>query len=93
METCRELFSLPEEEKAEYLEAGPMDPVRIGTGFFSVVDGVRYWRDYLKMFAHPELHCPAKPPKLRYWHKCQAISLLPCVCLLWHHTHRCSNDV
>jgi len=65
METCRELFSLPEEEKAEYLEAGPMDPVRIGTGFFSVVDGVRYWRDYLKMFAHPELHCPANPPKLR----------------------------
>nr|CAB3481217.1 unnamed protein product [Digitaria exilis] len=65
METCKELFSLPEEEEAEYLEAGPMDPIRIGTGFFSVVDGVRYWRDYLKMFAHPELHCPAKPAKLR----------------------------
>lgn len=44
-----------------------MDPIRIGTGFFSVVDGVRYWRDYLKLFAHPELHCPAKPAKLRYW--------------------------
>jgi hypothetical protein len=73
METCRELFSLPEEEKAEYLEARPMDPIRIGTGFFSVADGVRYWRDYLKMFAHPELHCPAKPPKLRYWHKCQSV--------------------
>ena len=42
MEACRELFSLREEEKAGYLEAGPMDPVRIGTGFFSVVDGVRY---------------------------------------------------
>jgi len=65
MEACRELFSLREEEKAGYLEAGPMDPVRIGTGFFSVVDGVRYWRDYLKMFVHPELHCPAKPPNLR----------------------------
>ncbi|CAO2173166.1 unnamed protein product [Urochloa humidicola] len=65
METSKELFSLPEEEKAEHLEARPMDPIRIGTGFFSVVDGVRYWRDYLKMFAHPELHCPAKPAKLR----------------------------
>ncbi|RCV31541.1 hypothetical protein SETIT_6G186300v2 [Setaria italica] len=65
METCKELFSLPEEEKVEHLEAGPMDPIRIGTGFFSVVDGVRYWRDYLKLFAHPELHCPAKPAKLR----------------------------
>ncbi|CAO2211258.1 unnamed protein product [Urochloa humidicola] len=63
--TCKELFGLTEEEKAEYLEARPMDPIRIGTGFFSVVDGVRYWRDYLKMFAHPELHCPAKPAKLR----------------------------
>ncbi|KAJ1268897.1 hypothetical protein BS78_07G168300 [Paspalum vaginatum] len=65
METCRELFSLPEEEKAEYLEAGPMDPVRIGSGFYSVVDGARYWRDYFKMFVHPEFHCPAKPAKLR----------------------------
>ncbi|CAL4999381.1 unnamed protein product [Urochloa decumbens] len=65
METCKELFSLPEEEKAEHQEAGPMDPIRIGTGFFSVVDGIRYWRDYLKMFAHPELHCPSKPAKLR----------------------------
>ncbi|WVZ92441.1 hypothetical protein U9M48_038505 [Paspalum notatum var. saurae] len=67
METCRELLlSLPAEEKAEYLEAGPMDPVRIGSGFYSVVDGARYWRDYFKMFVHPELlHCPAKPAKLR----------------------------
>ncbi|CAO2191819.1 unnamed protein product [Urochloa humidicola] len=35
METSKELFGLPEEEKAEHLEAGPMDPTRIGTGFFS----------------------------------------------------------
>uniref|UniRef100_A0A0A9D5Z2 Fe2OG dioxygenase domain-containing protein n=1 Tax=Arundo donax TaxID=35708 RepID=A0A0A9D5Z2_ARUDO len=65
MEACKELFSLPEEEKAEHLEAAPMDPIRIGSGFYSVIDGARYWRDYLKMFAHPELHCPAKPAKLR----------------------------
>ncbi|KAL6661261.1 hypothetical protein ACP70R_000645 [Stipagrostis hirtigluma subsp. patula] len=65
MEGCKELFSLPEEEKAEYLEAAPMDPIRIGTGFYAAVDGARYWRDYVKMFAHPELHCPAKPEKLR----------------------------
>ncbi|XP_062196638.1 2-oxoglutarate-dependent dioxygenase 19-like [Phragmites australis] len=65
METYKELLSLPEEGKAEYLEAGPMDPIRIGSGFYSVVDGARYSRDYLKMFAHPELHCPANPAKLR----------------------------
>jgi isopenicillin N synthase-like dioxygenase len=51
-ETCKELFSLPEEEKAEYMEAGPMDPIRVGSGFNSVVDDARYWRDYLKMFVH-----------------------------------------
>ncbi|KAI4963445.1 hypothetical protein ZWY2020_014095 [Hordeum vulgare] len=52
----RELFSLPP-GKQEHLDAGPMDPVRVGTGFSSAVDGARYWRDYVKMFAHPELHC------------------------------------
>ncbi|KAI4988150.1 hypothetical protein ZWY2020_029780 [Hordeum vulgare] len=47
------------------MDAGPMDPVRVGTGFNSAVDGARYWRDYVKMFAHPELHCPAKPDSVR----------------------------
>ncbi|XP_066353612.1 2-oxoglutarate-dependent dioxygenase 19-like isoform X2 [Miscanthus floridulus] len=65
MEACEGLFSSPEEEKAEYLEAGPMAPVRVGSGFYAAVDGARYWRDYFKMFAHPELHCPATPAKLR----------------------------
>ncbi|KAL6859079.1 hypothetical protein ACP4OV_018081 [Aristida adscensionis] len=65
MAACKGLFDLPREEKAEYLEAAPMDPIRIGRGFFAVVGGVRFWRDYVKMFAHPELHCPAKPPELR----------------------------
>ncbi|TVU05481.1 hypothetical protein EJB05_48647 [Eragrostis curvula] len=65
VEACKELFGLPEEEKAEHLEAEPMAPIRIGSGFYAVVDGARYLRNYLKMFAHPELHCPAKPAKLR----------------------------
>ncbi|VAI27308.1 unnamed protein product [Triticum turgidum subsp. durum] len=65
MDACSELFSLPPEQKQEHTDAGPMDPVRVGTGFNSAVDGARYWRDYVKMFAHPELHCPAKPDSLR----------------------------
>ena len=60
MASCEELFSSPSEEKAAYLEAGPMAPVRVGSGFYAAVDGARYCRDYVKMFAHPELHCPAK---------------------------------
>ncbi|XP_047072933.1 2-oxoglutarate-dependent dioxygenase 19-like [Lolium rigidum] len=63
-DACKELFSLPTEEKSEYMDAGPMDPVRVGTGFNSA-DGAKYCRNYLKMFAHPELHCPAKPAHLR----------------------------
>ncbi|KAM3254076.1 hypothetical protein ACQJBY_047918 [Aegilops geniculata] len=65
MDACKELFSLPPDQKQEHMDAGPMDPVRVGTGFNSAVDGARYWRDYVKMFAHPELHCPAKPDGLR----------------------------
>ncbi|GJN15924.1 hypothetical protein PR202_gb02871 [Eleusine coracana subsp. coracana] len=65
VEACKELFSLPDEDKAEHLETEPMAPIRIGSGFYSVVDGARYWRNYLKMFAHPELHCPETPAKLR----------------------------
>lgn len=56
------------EEKKEYMRAKPMDPIRIGTGFYSVVDAVPCRRDYLKMFSHPEFHCPEKPAKLRYIH-------------------------
>ena len=65
MDACKELFSLPAEEKSEYTDAGPMDPVRVGTGFNSAVDGDKYWRDYLKMFAHPDFYCPEKPAILR----------------------------
>uniref|UniRef100_A0A0E0EMD0 Fe2OG dioxygenase domain-containing protein n=1 Tax=Oryza meridionalis TaxID=40149 RepID=A0A0E0EMD0_9ORYZ len=65
MDACKELFRLPLEEKKGYMRAKPMDPIRIGTGFYSVVDAVPCRRDYLKMFSHPEFHCPEKPPKLR----------------------------
>ncbi|KAM0834596.1 hypothetical protein ACQ4PT_063493 [Festuca glaucescens] len=66
MEACKELYSLPREEKAEYIAAGPKDPIRIGTGlFYSDVDDAVCRRDYVKMIAHPEFHCPAKPANLR----------------------------
>ncbi|XP_006660221.1 2-oxoglutarate-dependent dioxygenase 19-like [Oryza brachyantha] len=65
MESCKELFSLPLEEKKEYMRAKPMDPIRIGTGFYSAVDAVECRRDYLKMFSHPDFHCPPNPAKLR----------------------------
>uniref|UniRef100_A0ACD6AKN1 Uncharacterized protein n=1 Tax=Avena sativa TaxID=4498 RepID=A0ACD6AKN1_AVESA len=66
MEACKELYSLPREEMAEYIAAGPKDPIRIGTGlFYSDVDDAVCRRDYVKMIAHPEFYCPAKPANLR----------------------------
>ena len=65
MEACEELFSSPEEEKAEYLEAGPMAPVRVGSGFYAAVDGARYWRDYFKMFAQSRTRSSTAPRRQR----------------------------
>ncbi|TVU25047.1 hypothetical protein EJB05_27523, partial [Eragrostis curvula] len=66
MKECNELLSLPEEEKAEYLDAGPVDPIHIGTALYPAGDGDRYLKYlFLKIFVHPEFHCPGKPEKLR----------------------------
>ncbi|KAF7070459.1 hypothetical protein CFC21_075979 [Triticum aestivum] len=35
MDACKELFSLPPEQKQEHMDVGLMDPVRVGTGFTS----------------------------------------------------------
>ncbi|PVH34436.1 hypothetical protein PAHAL_8G218000 [Panicum hallii] len=40
-------------------------PGTFGTGFYSADGSARRRRHYLKMFVHPELHCPAKPENLR----------------------------
>ncbi|GJN25319.1 hypothetical protein PR202_gb13133 [Eleusine coracana subsp. coracana] len=65
MKAFIEVLSFPEEETAEYLEAASMDPIQIGTGYYSATDEAQHLRHYLKMFVHPEFHCPAKPKKLR----------------------------
>ncbi|TVU39581.1 hypothetical protein EJB05_13007, partial [Eragrostis curvula] len=66
MKECNELLSLPEEEKAEYLETSHLDPIHIGTALYPAGDGDRNLRYFfVKMFVHPEFHCPAKPEKLR----------------------------
>jgi len=65
METLKGFFDLPEEEKRDYADTHPMNPIRYGTSFNAKVDDVRYWRDYLKITTLPEFHCPAKPPEFR----------------------------
>ncbi|TYH33426.1 hypothetical protein ES332_D13G058200v1 [Gossypium tomentosum] len=53
IEACREFFELPEEEKR-------------GISIFNEsVDEILCWRDYVKIFQHPEFHSPNKPPSFR----------------------------
>ncbi|WOL19969.1 hypothetical protein Cni_G28771 [Canna indica] len=65
LDAAKDFFDMEEEKKAEYLGRHVLDPIRYGTSFNSTVEDVHYWRDYLKLFVHPEFHCPAKPPNLR----------------------------
>ncbi|KAK8568333.1 hypothetical protein V6N12_006887 [Hibiscus sabdariffa] len=62
---CREFFELTEEEKAEFEGKHVLDPIRYGTSVNASIDKVLCWRDYLKVFQHPEFHSPNKPPSFR----------------------------
>ncbi|KAK8568335.1 hypothetical protein V6N12_006889 [Hibiscus sabdariffa] len=62
---CMEFFELTKEEKAEFEGKHVLDPIRYGTSFNASIDKVLCWRDYLKVFQHPEFHSPNKPPSFR----------------------------
>ncbi|KAK9044166.1 hypothetical protein V6N11_072482 [Hibiscus sabdariffa] len=51
-----------EEEKGEFGGKHVLDPIRYGTSFNASIDKVLCWRDYLKVFQHPELN---NPPSFR----------------------------
>jgi hypothetical protein len=61
MDACKEMFDLPAEENAEYMNPTLMAPVSLGTSLNSA-----YWRNYVKFFTHPDFHCPEKPANLRH---------------------------
>ncbi|XP_040940602.1 2-oxoglutarate-dependent dioxygenase 19 isoform X2 [Gossypium hirsutum] len=62
IEACREFLELPEEEKRGISGKHVLDPIRFGTSFNESVDEILCWRDYVKIFQHPEFHSPNKPP-------------------------------
>ncbi|GMI83761.1 Germination Insensitive to ABA Mutant 2, Gain-of-function in ABA-modulated Seed germination 2 [Hibiscus trionum] len=65
IEACRGFFDLTEEEKREFQGKHVLDPIRYGTSFNAAVDKILCWRDYLKIFQHPQFHSPNKPPAFR----------------------------
>lgn len=67
--SVRNFFELTYEERAKYMSNDIRAPVRYGTSFNQLQDGVFYWRDFLKLNCHP-LHAilpfwPSSPVELR----------------------------
>ncbi|WRX14053.1 Oxoglutarate/iron-dependent dioxygenase - like 10 [Theobroma cacao] len=74
IEACRGFFELTEEEKQEFEGKHMLDPISCGTSSNVSVDKVLFWRDFLKVFQHPEFHSPNKPAAFRIQHKSPASS-------------------
>lgn len=66
LEATREFFDLSEEEKPEFQPKDVLTPVRYGTSFNTEKEDKFCWRDFLKVFVHPEFNCPDRPLSLRY---------------------------
>ena len=66
LEGIEKFFYLSEEEKLEFKGNHVLDPIRCGTSFNASLEKVLYWRDYLKVFVHPQFHFPNKPSGFRY---------------------------
>ncbi|KAL3620961.1 hypothetical protein CASFOL_035873 [Castilleja foliolosa] len=65
IEVTNDFFNLPEEEKPEFQPENVLDPIRYGTSFNTAKEDIFCWRDFLKVFVHPDFHCPPKPDSLR----------------------------
>lgn len=66
LEASRRFFDLTAEEKREFEGTEVLSPIRCGTSFNATADQVLFWRDFLKLFVHPEFHSPTNPPGFRY---------------------------
>jgi hypothetical protein len=71
LDVARRFFDLPFEERARYMSADIRAPVRYGTSFNQLNDGVLCWRDFLKLVCCDDLagvvpSWPDAPTDLRY---------------------------
>ncbi|XP_034681766.1 protein DMR6-LIKE OXYGENASE 2-like [Vitis riparia] len=62
IEACRGFFDLTEEEKGEFEGKPVLAPIRCGTSSNTSLDKILFWRDFLKVFVHPQFHSLNKPP-------------------------------
>lgn len=66
LDGVRGFFDLTEDEKQQFEGKHVLDPIRCGTSFNVSVEKCFFWRDYLKVFVHPEFHFPHIPSGFRY---------------------------
>lgn len=66
--TVREFFSLSDEERKQYKAKSTSSPIAAGNFNLTSTTNqtITLWRDFLKLYVHPEFHCPTKPQPLRY---------------------------
>ncbi|XP_071680904.1 probable 2-oxoglutarate-dependent dioxygenase SLC1 [Lolium perenne] len=53
LDVARRFFALPQEERARHMSSDIRAPVRYGTSFNQLNDGVLCWRDFLKLLCNP----------------------------------------
>lgn len=67
LEACQEFISMPDNEKQEFkTKKDVMDRIRFGTSNNLSSGKAGFWRDYLKLFVHPDFNSPHKPAAFRY---------------------------
>ena len=66
MEGVKGFFNLSDEEKREFQGKHISDPIYIWYGSsMNAATKVKSWRDFFKVFVHPEFHFPHKPTGFR----------------------------
>ncbi|KAF5179877.1 Dmr6-like oxygenase [Thalictrum thalictroides] len=58
---CQEFFNQPEDVKLQSAEEHVLAPLRYGTSFNPSVDKVFFWRDFLRIWMHPQFYSPPTP--------------------------------
>nr|GMD02819.1 protein DMR6-LIKE OXYGENASE 2-like [Ipomoea batatas] len=61
IDVTNEFFNMGEEDKKQFEGKDVLDPIRCGTSFNSSKEKAFFWRDFLKVFVHPQFHCPSHP--------------------------------
>nr|GLL28622.1 protein DMR6-LIKE OXYGENASE 2-like isoform X1 [Ipomoea trifida] len=61
IDVTNEFFNMGEEDKKQFEGKDVLDTIRCGTSFNSSKEKAFFWRDFLKVFVHPQFHCPSHP--------------------------------